>query len=195
LQNVKVMATGQSVAARDNDARSKNPQAPSGNQQTYTNFTFEVTPQDAAIIALAQNTGKIRAVLRKLGDNDQVALKDVNSRRLLNIDQKNAEKRKLVANSRMQEMSFEDSFKSSVAGRRPEIEYVIGGMGSAATVSMGQTLGASAIDQSPAGKPQDAKPSGSSVRVDKLQNSVSEALRNSGVPSDIAGGASARGAK
>jgi len=49
LQNVKVMATGQSVAARDNDARSKNPQAPSGNQQTYTNFTFEVTPQDAAI--------------------------------------------------------------------------------------------------------------------------------------------------
>jgi len=49
------------------------------------------------------------------------------------------------ANSRMQEMSFEDSFKSSVAGRRPEIEYVIGGMGSAATVSMGQTLGASAI--------------------------------------------------
>jgi len=195
LQNVKVMATGQSVAAWDNDARSKNPQAPTGSQQTYTNFTFEVTPQDAAIIALAQNTGKIRAVLRKLGDNEQVTLKDVNSRRLLNIDQKNAEKRKLVANSRMQEMSFEDNFKSSVAGRRPEIEYVIGGMGSSAAVSMGQTLGAPATDQSSVGKPLDTKPGGSSVKVDKLQNSVSEALRNSGVPADMAGGASARGAK
>jgi pilus assembly protein CpaB len=195
LQNVKVMATGQSVAARENDARSKNPRAPSGGQQTYSNFTFEVTPQDAAIIALAQNTGKIRAVLRKLGDNEQVTLKDVNSRWLLNIDQKNAEKRKLVASTRMQEMSFEDNLRSSAAGKRPEIEYVIGGMGASAAVSMGQTLGATAAEQLTGGKPQVAQSSGSALRVDKLQNSVSEALRRSGVPADIAGGATAGSAK
>lgn len=195
LQNVKVMATGQSVAARENDARSKNPQAPSGGQQTYSNFTFEVTPQDAAIIALAQNTGKIRAVLRKLGDNEQITLKDVNSRRLLNVDQKNAEKRKLVASTRMQEISFEDNFRSSAAGKRPEIEYVIGGMGASAAVSMGQSLGATAAEQPTGGKPQVAQSSGSALRVDKLQNSVSEALRKSGVPADIAGGATAGSAK
>lgn len=194
LQNIKVMATGQSVVTKDGDARSKNPQAPMGNQQTYTNFTFEVSPQDAAIIALAQSSGKIRAVLRKAGDNEVVTLKDVNSRNLLKIEQKNAEKRRLAVSQRMQDLSFEDTLQSSVS-RKPEIEYVIGGMGSSDLVTMGQSLTGSPTASQPGSKSQDAKPSPNAIKIDKLQGSVSEALRNSGVPADIAGGAGAKGAK
>jgi len=198
LQNVKVMATGQSVAASDKDARGKPvsaftsfTQRDPNEKQTYNNFTFEVTPQDAAFIALAQSSGKIRAILRKVGDNDEVKLKDVNSRKLLNMAEKMAERRQLIFNSQMNEMNDADSFKSSMGVRKPEIEYVIGGMGAMAT----GPLGTPSEEQPAEKKAQNAKPSGSAIKVDKLQNSVSEALRNSGVPSSMAGGASERSTK
>jgi pilus assembly protein CpaB len=188
LQNVKVMATGQSVAARENDPRNKNPQAPAGNPQTYSNFTFEVTPQNAAIIALAQNSGKIRAVLRKGGDNETVVLTDVNTRRLLNAEQKNAEKRKLAASSRMQDMNSEESFTSSVSRKRAEIEYILGGMGSADVVSMAQTLGGQDPSLQPS-KPQTSKAGGSATPADKAQNTIIDAVRNSGIPAGAMGSA------
>ncbi len=189
LQNVKVMATGQSVAAKENDARSKNPMAPGGNLQAYTNFTFEVTPQDAAVIALAQSAGKIRAVLRKVGDNAVVHLKDVNSRRLLNVEEKNAQKRKLAVNMRLQELDFVES-----AAKRPGIEYIIGGMGAGGAVSMAQPLAAMAPDPA-GGKPPEASPGGSAIRMDKVQSAVSEALKSSGVPADLTGMPVARSVK
>lgn len=196
LQNVKVMATGQSINAKEGDVRSRASSMPVGNQQsTYTNFTFEVSPQDAAVIALAQGAGKIRAVLRKAGDDDRVVLNDVNSRRLLNVDEKNAQKRKYAANMRLQDIDFaEDMLRSS--SRRPGIEYIIGGMGAAGAGGMAQSPAAGA---EPAGaKPQDGRPAagaGSAVKMDKLQNAISDALKGSGVPADVAGLPSARSAK
>lgn len=196
LQNVKVMATGQSINAKEGDVRSRASSMPAGNQQsTYTNFTFEVSPQDAAVIALAQGAGKIRAVLRKAGDDDRVVLNDVNSRRLLNVDEKNAQKRKYAANMRLQDIDFaEDMLRSS--SRRPGIEYIIGGMGAAGAGGMAQSPAAGA---EPAGaKPQDGRPAagaGSAVKMDKLQNAISDALKGSGVPADVAGLPSARSAK
>lgn len=195
LQNVKVMATGQSITTKEGDARNRTSPMPVGNQQSsYTNFTFEVTPRDAAVIALAQSAGKIRAVLRKAGDDDVVVLNDVNSRRLLNVDEKNAQKRKYAASMRLQDIDFaEDMLRSS---KRPGIEYIIGGMGAAGAAGSAPATGGGT--EPAGGKPQDARPAGSAgsaVKMDKLQNAVSDALKSSGVPADVAGLPSVRSAK
>jgi pilus assembly protein CpaB len=64
LQKVKIIATGQ-IITRPGPTDGTQPTA----VQRYSNVTFEVTPEDAARIALAQQMGKIRAVLRS--DEDQ----------------------------------------------------------------------------------------------------------------------------
>jgi pilus assembly protein CpaB len=68
LPKVKVMATGQTVRGSP-EAAPQDPMAQQGRQQSaYTNITVEVTPAQAARIALAQQVGKIRAVLRNPED-------------------------------------------------------------------------------------------------------------------------------
>lgn len=133
LQNVKVLATGQSVVTKSDAARSQNPQAPGGREQSYSNFTFEVTPQEAATIALAQNAGKIRAVLRTAQDEATISIKDVNTRTLLRVEQKLAERRQIAAKARVQEMEVQQAIvegaKKSQSGGLPAIDYIIGGLG------------------------------------------------------------------
>jgi pilus assembly protein CpaB len=63
LPKAKIIATGP-IITRIPPAEGPQPAA-----QRYSNVTFEVTPEEAARIALAQTMGKIRAVLR--GDEDQ----------------------------------------------------------------------------------------------------------------------------
>ncbi|MCE9641556.1 MAG: Flp pilus assembly protein CpaB [Betaproteobacteria bacterium] len=86
LQKVKVLATGQ-IIARSADAKgtpAPGPGGPGGSTpQRYSNFTFEVTPEEAARIALAQQLGKIRAVLRNDEDQRMDPLAKVNSQSLL----------------------------------------------------------------------------------------------------------------
>ena len=139
LQNVKVLATGQSVAPRVyTDSEGNKQQSPSGKDQNYSNFTFEVTPQEAATIALAQNSGKIRAVLRNIEDQKPVEFKDVNTRTLLKVEQKNAERRKILAQTRLQDIAAEQDITAksikattgSLLNAMPTIEFIIGGMGS-----------------------------------------------------------------
>lgn len=65
LQRVKIIATGQTIT-HVGPGDGSQPAAP----QRYSNVTFEVTPEEAARIALAQQMGRIRAVLRN--DEDQV---------------------------------------------------------------------------------------------------------------------------
>jgi pilus assembly protein CpaB len=68
LPRVKVLATGQTilgVAAVADDARNQPGRPPA----SYTNITVEVTPSQAARIALAQQVGRIRAVLRNPEDD------------------------------------------------------------------------------------------------------------------------------
>lgn len=119
LQKVKVLATGQSTASSSN----KGMQAvdygnAGGNAQRYSNFTFEVTPQNAARIALAQQVGKIRAVLRGNEDGTEVSLTNINTRAMLN--------------------SGYSAVKANKAGssNNKAVEYIIGGKGSSGAVNI-----------------------------------------------------------
>jgi pilus assembly protein CpaB len=80
LQRLKVIATGQTV--RNAPAEEGPPGAPPGAAR-YTTFTFEVTPDQAARIALAQQLGTFRAVLRSEPDQEMVRLGKINTRNLL----------------------------------------------------------------------------------------------------------------
>jgi len=120
LQKVKVLATGQSIAP---SAGSKGgPMGDygnaGGNAQRYSNFTFEVTPQNAARIALAQQLGKIRAVLRGNDDSTMVSLADINTKAMLNTGV-NAVKPSKTPNPNAN-----------------AVEYIIGGKGAAGAVNI-----------------------------------------------------------
>jgi pilus assembly protein CpaB len=68
LPRVKVLATGQTIvgAAVAPDESTGQPGRP---QASYSNITVEVTPSQAARIALAQQVGRIRVVLRNAEDD------------------------------------------------------------------------------------------------------------------------------
>lgn len=80
MQRVKVLATGQSV--RGGQADSLPPGTPPGAAR-YSTFTFEVTPDQAARLALAQQLGTFRAVLRAEPDQEEVRLSKINTKNLL----------------------------------------------------------------------------------------------------------------
>lgn len=140
LQKVKVLATGQ-IVARGVERDQPTKGAPSGLMgpgnaggggpaQRYSNFTFEVTPDDAARIALAQQLGKIRAVLRNEEDKAVDPIARVNAQTLLRGNtpgKKGAEPQ---------------------ADARETVEFIIGGKGgggpgTTVNVNMASPLGAS----------------------------------------------------
>jgi len=81
MQRVKVIATGQTVRKAD-AFTAPQPGVPQGVVR-YSNLTFEVSPDQAARIALAQQLGRIRAVLRKEPDEEIVRLGKINTKNLL----------------------------------------------------------------------------------------------------------------
>ncbi|MBX9903914.1 MAG: Flp pilus assembly protein CpaB [Burkholderiales bacterium] len=81
MQRVKVIATGQTVRKAD-AFTAPQPGVPQGVIR-YSNLTFEVSPDQAARIALAQQLGRIRAVLRKEPDEEIVKLGKINTKNLL----------------------------------------------------------------------------------------------------------------
>lgn len=81
MQRVKVIATGQTVRKADSFTAPQ-PGVPQG-MVRYSNLTFEVTPDQAARIALGQQLGRIRAVLRKEPDEEIVRLGKINTKNLL----------------------------------------------------------------------------------------------------------------
>lgn len=81
MQRVKVIATGQTVRKAD-AFTAPQPGVPQGVVR-YSNLTFEVSPEQAARIALAQQLGRIRAVLRKEPDEEIVRLGKINTKNLL----------------------------------------------------------------------------------------------------------------
>ncbi|HEX2603827.1 MAG TPA: Flp pilus assembly protein CpaB [Oxalicibacterium sp.] len=76
LDQVKVLATGQKVTHDD-------PATPGERKVSYSNFTLEVTPTQAARLALATELGKIRAVLRNENDKQTVDFETVTANNLL----------------------------------------------------------------------------------------------------------------
>jgi pilus assembly protein CpaB len=146
LQKVKVLATGQIIArSADRDVATKGGAAAPGGAlfgpssttstsntpQRYSNFTFEVTPEEAARIALAQQLGKIRAVLRNDDDQRMDPLAKINSHTLLQGYVPGGKKGQQQAEA------------------RPSVEFIIGGkggggVGTTVNVNMTSPLGAGA---------------------------------------------------
>jgi len=81
MQRVKVIATGQTVRKAD-AFTAPQPGVPQGVVR-YSNLTFEVSPDQAARIALAQQLGRIRAILRREPDEEIVRLGKINTKNLL----------------------------------------------------------------------------------------------------------------
>jgi pilus assembly protein CpaB len=117
LDQVKVLATGQKIT-HDDPANSV---APEKRRISYSNFTLEVTPTEAARLALATELGKIRAVLRNENDKQEVDFESVNAENMLE-DIRERTKRAALARPH----------RSSSSGY---IEYIIGGKGNSDAVT------------------------------------------------------------
>ena len=115
LQKVKILATGQ-VITRATPSESGQPPV----AQRYSNVTFEVTPEEAARIALAQQMGRIRAVLRSDEDQAVGPLAKVNTQTVLRGYGGPSKKKK----------------GGDVEGDDVIVEYIVGGKGSG---GVGQT--------------------------------------------------------
>jgi pilus assembly protein CpaB len=117
LDQVRVLATGQKIT-HDDPANSV---APEKRRVSYSNFTLEVTPTEAARLALATELGKIRAVLRNENDKQEVDFESVNAENMLE-DIRERTKRAALAHPR----------RASSSGY---IEYIIGGKGNSDAVT------------------------------------------------------------
>lgn len=110
LQHVKVLATGTSTTA---DQPIEKPASPEGEFAAhYATITVEVTPEEAAYIALAQQSGRIRATLRSVDDTEIASYTPVTSTRLIGS------------------ASRKGGGASGTAA--PHVEYIVGGKGSGA---------------------------------------------------------------
>jgi pilus assembly protein CpaB len=81
LQHVKVIATGQETTQSVVSRAARNPELEG--IVPYATVTVEVTPEEAAYIALAQQTGRIRATLRPNEDIELASYNAVTTRSLL----------------------------------------------------------------------------------------------------------------
>lgn len=111
LDQIKVLATGQKITQDD-------PAAIDGRRRvTYSNFTLEVTPTQAARLSLATELGKIRAVLRNEKDRQSIDFETVSAQNLLE-DIRERERRTALSRPR-----------SAGGGASAYVEYFIGGRG------------------------------------------------------------------
>ena len=115
LQKVKVIATGQIISRTVAGDGTQPAQV-----QRYSNVTFEVTPEEAARIVLAQQMGKIRAVLRSDEDNAVTPMARVNTQTVLRGFGAGPKKKR----------------GGEVEGDEVTVEYIIGGKN---TGGIGQT--------------------------------------------------------
>jgi pilus assembly protein CpaB len=107
LQHVKVLATG--AVTTENQPVEKAGQEGEF-AEPYATITVEVTPEEAAYIALAQASGRIRATLRPVDDMEIASYTPVTSTRLIGITSKKG---------------------GGAAGAAPaRVEYIVGGKGS-----------------------------------------------------------------
>jgi len=144
LQGVRVLATGQRVAL----ANGRTAGGSGAEAERYSNFTFEVTPQNAARIALAQQMGKIRAVLRGSNDVANVELDDVSTRTMLKRPPSNYTRGSVRGSSGIgvssrgsggggaQPGPVSSHSPAGAAQRFNGVEYIIGGKGSTVPVNI-----------------------------------------------------------
>ncbi|MGZ5817588.1 MAG: Flp pilus assembly protein CpaB, partial [Burkholderiaceae bacterium] len=142
LDQVKVLATGQKIT-HDSPASGD----PSEKRKiSYSNFTLEVTPAQAARLALATELGKIRAVLRNEEDKQEVDYDPVSAGNLLE-DIRERAKRASLNKPRRRSSSGE------------YVEYIIGGKGgSDATTPAINVPMPAGLSLAPGGSPETAVP-------------------------------------
>jgi pilus assembly protein CpaB len=124
LDQMKVLATGQKITHDDPTG------GPEKRKVTYSSLTLEVTPAQAARLALATELGKIRAVLRNQKDTTEVDFDTINTANLLEDVRERARR---VAMIRAKE--------PPVPGAPPRtpstyVQYIIGGGGKATDTAM-----------------------------------------------------------
>lgn len=111
LEQIKVLATGQKVTHDDPASEA----SAEGRRTSYSTFTLEVTPTQAARLTLAGELGKIRAVLRNENDQAEIGYDAVNASNLLDdIHERTQRAAKVRPGSR---------------NSSGYIEYIIGGKG------------------------------------------------------------------
>lgn len=106
IDRVKIVATGQNLKPAEATA----PPERQGREAGYTTITVEVTPVEAARLALAQQSGRIRAVLRNPEDEEDAEIGRVDTATLMRM-----------ARARMRAEPDEDMGDS--------VEFIIGGKG------------------------------------------------------------------
>jgi len=79
IERVKIVATGQNLKPAEGSTLPERP----GREVGYTTITVEVTPDEAARLALAQQTGRIRAVLRNPEDEEDAELGRIDTASLM----------------------------------------------------------------------------------------------------------------
>ncbi|WP_374351292.1 Flp pilus assembly protein CpaB [Chitinimonas sp.] len=131
MQAVKVLATGQKVV---HDAPTDG--APNQGRSAYSNFTLEVTPSQAARVALALELGKLRATLRNESDSKAIEHDPVSARNFL-LD--------IAEQTRMQERVAKAAAKRRAASEQypvdeDYVEYIVGGKNSGSGVSTGLSV-------------------------------------------------------
>ena len=154
MQKVKIIATGQ-ILSRTLPAEGAQP----AQVQRYSNVTFEVTPDDAARIILAQQMGKIRAVLRSDEDNDVAPLARVTTQSVMKGP--TAKKKK----------------GGDIEGEELTVEYIIGGRSSGG-IGQTQTINVN-MPQMGVGAPQGA--SGQAVPAGAIPGPTSNQITVPGV--------------
>jgi len=81
IEQVKIVATGQNLRPAEGGA----PVGQPGREVGYTTITVEVTPVEAARLALAQQSGRIRAVLRNPEDEEDGEIGRVDTNTLMRM--------------------------------------------------------------------------------------------------------------
>jgi pilus assembly protein CpaB len=126
MQAVKVIATGQKVVK---DAPTEG--QPNQARSSYSNFTLEVSPSQAARIALGAELGKFRATLRNDKDAKEIEHDPVSARNFL-LD--------IAEQTRIQEHTARSAAKRRAASQQyptdeEYVEYIVGGKSSGGGVS------------------------------------------------------------
>jgi len=81
IERVKIVATGQNLKPAEGSTLPERP----GREVGYTTITVEVTPVEAARLALAQQSGRIRAVLRNPEDEEEAEIGRVDTATLMRM--------------------------------------------------------------------------------------------------------------
>jgi pilus assembly protein CpaB len=166
LEQVKVLATGQKVTHDDPAA------GPEKRKVTYGTLTLEVTPTQAARLALATELGKIRAVLRNDKDKQEVDFESINAGNLLEDVRERA---KRVAAARPQEGPDARPRSSSIF-----VQYIIGGKGSGAdgaTPSMNIPIPGYAQAAPPTAEQAASAQAGAAALANQLPGNLGEMLK------------------